>query len=124
MSADLVLSDFGFAVYQVAGTVLTDFPGTAAYAAPEVILGEPYDGRASDVWSLGICLYALATKTLPFYDENRAALADKIVYNTPYMPEYVPPELQVLILGMLNKSPKWRFPLARIQAHPWLVGRY
>ncbi|KAK3685818.1 kinase-like domain-containing protein [Podospora appendiculata] len=40
--------------------------GSDDYAAPEVIMGQPYDGRAIDAWSLGVLLYALLEGRLPF----------------------------------------------------------
>jgi protein-serine/threonine kinase len=40
--------------------------GSEDYAAPEVIMGQPYDGRATDAWSLGVLLYALLESRLPF----------------------------------------------------------
>ncbi|GAB0138340.1 hypothetical protein EsDP_00006576 [Epichloe bromicola] len=40
--------------------------GSDDYAAPEVIMGQPYDGRAIDAWSLGVLLYALLESRLPF----------------------------------------------------------
>lgn len=40
--------------------------GSDDYAAPEIILGQPYDGRATDAWSLGVLLYALLESRLPF----------------------------------------------------------
>ncbi|ROT39903.1 kinase-like protein [Sodiomyces alkalinus F11] len=40
--------------------------GSEDYAAPEVIMGLPYDGRATDAWSLGVLLYALLESRLPF----------------------------------------------------------
>lgn len=45
---------------------LTTRCGSDDYAAPEVILGQPYDGRATDAWSLGVLLYALLESRLPF----------------------------------------------------------
>lgn len=40
--------------------------GSDDYAAPEVIMGQAYDGRAIDAWSLGVLLYALLESRLPF----------------------------------------------------------
>lgn len=40
--------------------------GSDDYAAPELIMGQPYDGRATDAWSLGVLLYALLESRLPF----------------------------------------------------------
>ena len=40
--------------------------GSEDYAAPEVLMGQPYDGRQTDAWSLGVLLYALMEGRLPF----------------------------------------------------------
>nr|POE79669.1 serine/threonine-protein kinase prr1 [Quercus suber] len=40
--------------------------GSEDYAAPEILLGQPYDGRLTDAWALGIVLYALMEGRLPF----------------------------------------------------------
>lgn len=45
---------------------LTTRCGSDDYAAPEVIMGQSYDGRAVDAWSLGVLLYALLEARLPF----------------------------------------------------------
>lgn len=46
--------------------MLTHPCGSVDYAAPEVLLGLPYDGRATDAWALGVVLYALMEGRLPF----------------------------------------------------------
>nr|POE66205.1 serine/threonine-protein kinase prr1 [Quercus suber] len=40
--------------------------GSEDYAAPEILLGQAYDGRLTDSWALGIVLYALMEGRLPF----------------------------------------------------------
>lgn len=40
--------------------------GSEDYAAPEILLGQPYDGRLTDGWALGVLLYALMEGRLPF----------------------------------------------------------
>ena len=40
--------------------------GSEDYAAPEILLAQPYDGRATDAWALGVLLYALMEGRLPF----------------------------------------------------------
>lgn len=40
--------------------------GSEDYAAPEILLGQPYDGRLTDAWALGVLLYALVEGRLPF----------------------------------------------------------
>lgn len=46
--------------------MLTHACGSPDYAAPELLLGQPYDGRLTDAWALGVLLYALIEGRLPF----------------------------------------------------------
>jgi hypothetical protein len=50
--------------------------GTAYYMAPQVLLGEPAT-RSSDIYSLGVLLYNLVTRTFPVRALNLAALREK-----------------------------------------------
>ncbi|KAJ5550346.1 Calcium/calmodulin-dependent/calcium-dependent protein kinase [Penicillium sp. DV-2018c] len=40
--------------------------GSEDYAAPEILMGQAYDGRATDAWALGVLLYAIMENRLPF----------------------------------------------------------
>lgn len=40
--------------------------GSIDYAAPEILMGQGYDGRATDGWALGVLLYAIMEQRLPF----------------------------------------------------------
>ncbi|KAK4679418.1 hypothetical protein QC764_203990 [Podospora pseudoanserina] len=62
----ITLSDLGLSRQVEDDEVLTTRCGSDDYAAPEVIMGQPYDGRATDAWSLGVLLYALLEGRLPF----------------------------------------------------------
>ncbi|MCJ1438411.1 hypothetical protein MMC27_007799 [Xylographa pallens] len=46
--------------------LLTTRCGSEDYAAPELLMGQEYDGRATDSWALGVLLYALMEGRLPF----------------------------------------------------------
>jgi len=45
---------------------LTTRCGSEDYAAPEIMLSQPYDGRLTDAWALGVLLYSLMEGRLPF----------------------------------------------------------
>src|SRR5450432_375977 len=75
----LKLMDFGIA--QVVDlqrmTVTGQLLGSPAYMAPELIEGKPLDFR-TDIFSVGIILYQLATGTLPFVGKNPHDVLRKI----------------------------------------------
>lgn len=67
---DLVISDFGLAdFYNFEGNYLYRQCGTPGYAAPEILLGLPYDFKV-DVYSLGVLFYTLVTGKRPFYGKS------------------------------------------------------
>ncbi|EJU05811.1 kinase-like protein [Dacryopinax primogenitus] len=63
----LKLSDFGLSRFiDPAKPLLQTRCGSESYAAPEIVMGQKYDGRQTDAWACGVVLYALATRVLPF----------------------------------------------------------
>lgn len=46
--------------------LLTTRCGSEDYAAPELLMGQQYDGRQTDAWALGVLLYSLMEGRLPF----------------------------------------------------------
>ena len=63
----IVLADFGLSkVYKTNAMALRTRCGSEEYAAPEMILGRPYDAEKSDVWSFGVIMFACMKGHLPF----------------------------------------------------------
>jgi len=63
---NIKLTDFGFAradMMPLDGRFKYSetFCGSYAYAAPEILVGQPYIPQMSDVWSMGIILYVMAS---------------------------------------------------------------
>ena len=56
--------------------LLQNFPETPNYAAPELLLRQPYYGKSNDIFSLGVTLFVLVTGILPF----KLALPNDIFY--------------------------------------------
>jgi ligand-binding sensor domain-containing protein/tRNA A-37 threonylcarbamoyl transferase component Bud32 len=115
---DVFLTDFGIAKL-VAGTsqftATGAVVGTPAYMSPEQGLGEMVDQR-SDIYSLGVVLYEMATGRVPFEAETPLAVLLKHVNAPLPPPRQVKPDLspavERVILKAMAKSPEDRFQTA------------
>jgi len=90
--------------------------GTPSYMSPEQALGQAVDHR-TDLFSVGVVLYELATGQKPFAAGNYAELINKIVNAQPLaiarLNYDVPPELERITLKCLQKQPDRRYQSAR-----------
>ncbi|WP_375803431.1 serine/threonine-protein kinase [Streptomyces sp. A012304] len=113
----VVLTDFGIA--QIEGeTNLTDtggFVGSPEYIAPERVLGQR-PGPASDLWSLGVVLYAATEGVSPFRRSNTPATLQSVLNAVPAPPAAARGPLAEAINGLLEKDPARRPPAARVRA--------
>ncbi|CAG9091094.1 unnamed protein product [Plutella xylostella] len=77
---NVLITDFGFArsVKQRDKDVLSEtYCGSLSYAAPEVLKGVPYLPKMADVWSIGIIMYTMLNKALPFNETSVKKLYEK-----------------------------------------------
>ena len=85
--------------------------GTPYYLSPEIFNDEAYSS-ASDMWSLGVVLYELATLKLPFHATSLGKLARLVLGRDPPAPKRCSPGLSDLLAKMLCKRATHR-PKAR-----------
>ena len=118
-----VLMDFGVAKEAAAPqadneelTSSGELLGTAAWMAPEQIMGGSMDARA-DLYSLGALLYLMLTGRRPFHARTLAGYLDKHLHRPARPPRElvpgVPADLDVLCVRLLQKEPDLRFSSAR-----------
>ncbi|MBC8496140.1 MAG: serine/threonine protein kinase, partial [Chloroflexi bacterium] len=79
------------------------FVGTPSYASPEQGLGIEPDGR-SDIYSLGVILYEMATGRLPFTAETPMAVALKHIHDPLPLPRTINPDLPEMIERVILKA--------------------
>ncbi len=113
-SGGLKLLDFGTGKHLSGESSSSTIIGSRPYMSPEQINGQSC--LASDVWALGVILYALTTGLIPFYYDNDKALMDAILECEPDRPssleEGVSSELERIILKCLEKNPENRYGTA------------
>lgn len=86
--------------------------GTVAYMSPEQARGESLDTR-SDMFSLGVVLYEMATRRVPFEGTTSALMFVQLLSHTPdsvrNWNESIPRDLERVILKLMAKSRGERF---------------
>jgi Tol biopolymer transport system component/serine/threonine protein kinase len=89
--------------------------GTVPYMSPEQVQGKPVDSL-SDIFSLGIILYEMATGQRPFKGDSSAHVISSILRDTPNtvtdLNDRLPRHLARIIRRCLQKDPKRRFQTA------------
>ena len=90
--------------------------GTVPYMSPEQALGQPVDSR-TDVFSLGVVLYELATGRLPFAGETPSQTIDRICHAAPEpiagLNRKVPEALERIVAKCLEKDRDRRYATAK-----------
>lgn len=113
------ISDFGLATVENAPKLTQQgmVVGTPAYMPPEGVSGGEVDER-SDLFSLGATFYEVLTGVSPFYNSTFSGTMNKILNDTPPPPssiiKEIPPELDRIILKLLEKQQKKRYPTAEL----------
>jgi serine/threonine protein kinase len=102
-------------------TAVGSMIGSASHMSPEQIVGDEVDGR-SDLFSLGVTMYEMATGPLPFVGATRAELIGRILHAPPdsitHQNVKIPLELERIIFSCLEKSVERRYRYAGRRRQP------
>jgi serine/threonine protein kinase/tetratricopeptide (TPR) repeat protein/TolB-like protein len=113
------ISDFGLA--EILDLPHTPGPtdqisGTPRYMSPEQVQGKPADQR-TDIYSLGLVLYEMATGEIPFKDDSVFQAMLQRIIETPKSPKLLNPaisdKLTAVILRCLERDPERRYNSAQ-----------
>ena len=121
----LKLTDFGIAkTLENTSDLSKTFVGTKNFMSPERIVGKGYS-YSSDVWSLGLIIYEMASGIFPYQDGNDFLMQiTKIVEGPePTLPNngLYSPELQNFVVRCLKKDPNERDSVIELCNHPWIL---
>ena len=121
------LCDFGASQVLPKSGLISNNGGTIIYSSPENFTGARFDGKKSDIWSLGILYHVLITTNFPFSDGNERFIIDCIRKRKlkihPTMKEY-----QTNIMNrMVETDPSARITIEQLLAlvqtdSSWLHG--
>lgn len=114
------VSDFGLCGFIDEQKLMKTFCGSPCYCAPECLCRVQYDGRLSDIWSLGVILFAMITGEHPWNISNTSIMLRQILKGAYTIPSYVSPKCKDLIKGMMKVDPQGRMTMEQILQHPWL----
>ena len=115
---------------------LCDVVGSKSYSAPEVLAARGYDGYAADMWSLGVCLFAMLcgyfpldeashndwryTKIVEGQIHGRSTTA--LVHSWFKRTCQLTPEAVHLLDALLAIDPSKRLTMEQARTHAWVAG--
>jgi len=137
-SNECKICDFGLAhLYKdLKREPLYEVCGSKSYAAPEILASRGYDGYSVDVWSCGICLFAMLAGFFPldgatesdwrFVRVCQAVMQGESLTRTIFgfyeRPCVLSNEAAALFDAMLSLQPSTRLSVPAVLSSAWLIG--
>lgn len=113
------IGDYGLARLLNGKELDKEFVGTPLYMAPEVLARSPHSFSA-DIWSLGVSLFYMYCKVLPYNGNNVAELIATMYSRIIRFTRESSDELIDLVRNMLKLCPSERISIEEILEHDWL----
>lgn len=122
-TGEVKIIDFGMAALHQNDKKLRTSCGSPHYAAPELLKAKTYRGDKTDIWSMGVILFAMLEQRLPFDDEHlptMLSLSKRALY---VMPDGFSPDSKDMIKRILVTDPDKRISIREMWDHP-LIKKY
>jgi serine/threonine protein kinase len=110
------LIDFGFASESE-----MKYRGSLDYSAPEIFSLMAFDRKAADMWSAGVCLFAMVAGYLPFHEETNKETMNRVKKRIFYFPDFVSGETRYMIKSLLQYQPESRLTAREVLIDEWIV---
>ncbi len=114
------LTDFGWSNYIQEDRERKTVCGTPIYLAPEIIKEQGHDKRV-DIWCIGVLLFELMTRKVPFQGKDIESLKSNILHLRISWPQDMNPDAKDLISKILKLDPSQRMPLEEMLEHPFFL---
>ncbi|ORX46441.1 kinase-like protein [Piromyces finnis] len=123
---NIKISDFGISYIfneDQEDATISNKNASPLYLPPEACSSDvPYmKGKAMDIWSLGVTLYALVHGYCPFEDADVINLYKKIENDPVVYSPTISEDLKDLLSKLLQKDPEKRITIQEIKRHPWVT---
>lgn len=114
------ITDFGLCGVIQGSELMNGFCGSPTYCSPECLTRQEYDGKLSDIWSMGVLLYTMVVGNPPWNTTMHSNILDQIYSDNIQFPSHISKLCKNLISSMLKINPFERITMDEIMNHPWL----
>lgn len=119
---NIKIGDFGLSQQLKIGAWSHTLCGTICYTAPEILTADQYDPKKADIWSLGILLFSMITRMLPWRNETPSLLVEQIVKGKIVLPPCIPNIIARIITECTAINPKLRPNTKELLQSPWFLS--
>ena len=123
---NIKVADFGFSQYKHVNK-LKSYKGTMTYMAPEIKEGIVYDGKQTDVFSIGVILFIIVMGIFPFKEAKKDEYFFALLHNKKHDKywrkvggENLSHDFKDLVTKIFSYEGKSRPTIEDIKKHPWM----